>query len=301
MRSMLSRRVEVLLPLVVFLLLFQSTAVLSQQRSQETENRKYEEATKWVVELLDSPPVEVGRYDTYDDAENAAINWSRKNPRDLRLWRIREVTIRSYPHSNNKAQPTDQVTETSVSEKRTANALSKLPVDPSNPNSLSGKRIVGTFGATRIALSFAENGKVTFTQPDNENRELSKGEWSQTGKAISIRTSNFRYMGLVDGNRVSGRRIPTNGDSPQVEEWTASIETQSKTASSQGNTSKPPIKREFSLYAYDPQIGTDVAQLIQVYDSLDAARAAISTIADDGQGLVFGWIEDEAGRRYGAR
>lgn len=69
------------------------------RKSREVDRDSYVE-TKWVAEVVGSESKvdeRLGVFATYDEAEDACQEWSRKHPRDLRLTRTREVRYRVRP------------------------------------------------------------------------------------------------------------------------------------------------------------------------------------------------------------
>lgn len=104
------------------------------------------------------------------------------------------------------------------------NAVPKSKPDKSNPDSIAGKRATGTFGKFKLTISFGDDGTVTFTEAGRDQKQVALGEWTQTGKAVTIDTPTFLYMGLINGNQIAGKRVAKQTDSPLSEMWQAAFD-----------------------------------------------------------------------------
>jgi hypothetical protein len=81
-------------------------ALMTMTVRAETE-KNYVEVTKWVSEVIGGDAqvaLEIGKYDTYQEAADASAAWSKAHPKDLRITREREVDLRRYINSPDKRQ-----------------------------------------------------------------------------------------------------------------------------------------------------------------------------------------------------
>jgi|GEM_PF-3075577 len=82
--------------------------VFAQDASNTARDKNYVEVTRWVSEVIGyggRVDEKLGEFETYTDAEKRSREWSESHPKDLRLTREREVTVRNYPQRPSKPQP----------------------------------------------------------------------------------------------------------------------------------------------------------------------------------------------------
>jgi len=87
---------------------------------------------------------------------------------------------------------------------------------------VSGKRGMGTLGATKVVVEFDGDGMLKFKDPDG--KLLSTGTWSQTGAELIVATASYIYIGNVGGTKAKGLRMkngPRLGSAE--EEWSLQL------------------------------------------------------------------------------
>lgn len=201
-----------------------SAQIKRGEQPTNTNDEKWRIETKWVAEVIGGGgrvDKELGAFDSYDEAESTCQEWSKANPKDFRLTRTRktQVRVRDLPPLTPKPQPADPP----LTRKMPA-PTTRAVLDKSNPDSVAGKRASGTLGKFDLALAFGDDGKVTFTEAGQSKRQVAKGEWTQTGRAVTINTPDYRYMGLVEGNKITGKRVSKQLDLNVTEAWNATFD-----------------------------------------------------------------------------
>jgi hypothetical protein len=78
----------------------------------------------------------------------------------------------------------------------------KAPVDKNNTNSVAGKMGNGKIGKATVTFTFAEDGSFSFT-----GKLKGSGTWTQTGKAVTMRTAISTFQGVVKGDTLEGIRV----------------------------------------------------------------------------------------------
>ena len=207
-------------------ILLLSVPAAAQDAGNKVRDKNYVEVTRWVSEVIGSGgkvDEKLGEFDTYSEASNLSLEWSESHPKDLRLTHEREVTVRIYPDGPSKPQPDTPI----------PNAIKKpdLPfvdIPPSkkgaqgtekNPNSVDGKTARGKAGEWELSFEFRKDGNFVATDPSANGMVLAKGDWSQTGTAVSIQTEKYLYMGTVSGATIEGKRITRGAGGRTVESW----------------------------------------------------------------------------------
>jgi hypothetical protein len=88
-------------------------------------------------------------------------------------------------------------------------------------NSVAGKKGRGTIDGSNVVIAFAEDGSFTVTG------ELEgSGQWSQTGKAVTMQTRLATFQGVLDGNTLTGIRVRRSADgSILTDKWSITFST----------------------------------------------------------------------------
>jgi len=179
--------------------------------SGQEPNRNFVEYTKWVSEVIGyggRVDLEIGRFDSYQDAVDASTAWSQAHPKDLRITREREVKFRQYPTPRSKPQesPSPQPSAGVPGSNSVSTTKPSLGAERDNPDAVTSKTMRMKVGQWDYSVTYNDDGTVTIADTAT-GRVVGSGTWSQTGKALRIETDNFTYLGLIENGVFSGSRV----------------------------------------------------------------------------------------------
>lgn len=195
-------------------------------RSAEEEGQV---VTRWMSYVVAPEGVKevLGYFETYREARECSENWMKSHL--TALANEKKVKVRLPPRRPGPSRPPEP---TLISPPSRVPFVDAKPMrserEEKNPDSVAGKTATGKAGDDAITIDFRDDNTVVIT----DSRGRSSGNWSQTGLTVSIETSDYMYVGRIDGSTFQGQRLsrrPLRGEGARtVQQWRTTLMGQTK-------------------------------------------------------------------------
>lgn len=268
-----------------------------QRPSSDTDGSRV--VTRWMSYVVgrDGGVREVlGYFETYKEASDCSLQWSKSNPRSLGLTNEKKVKVRIYPRRPGQSRPPEPTIDI---QRIPFVDVRPLTSDERNPDSVEGKKAQGKLGERDVVVQFQRGGDFIITDPNNADTVIARGRWSQTGKTVTIETDDYLYMGRIDGDKFQGRRVARGEETRTVEEWELSFGRHKKV----GSSSYVEGKSARGSYTFAQGGGSTVEYKflpggkLEVVYSIDRHRGS-GTWQEDGNSVAVDYVVDLDGGGY---